>query len=33
LSVYSNISRVINSVGWILLLLRKSAPHSTSQPG
>jgi hypothetical protein len=31
-STYSNISWVVNSVGQILLLLRKSAPDSTSQP-
>jgi hypothetical protein len=31
-SVYSNLSQVINSVRGILLLLRKSAPDSTSQP-
>jgi hypothetical protein len=31
--VRSNLSRVTNRVGRILLLLRKSAPDSTSQPG
>jgi hypothetical protein len=31
-SVYSNLSWVINSIERILLLLRKSAPDSTSQP-
>jgi hypothetical protein len=32
-STYSNLLWVINSVGWILLLLRKSAPDTTSQSG
>jgi hypothetical protein len=31
-STYSNLSWLINSVGQILLLLRKSAPDFTSQP-
>jgi hypothetical protein len=31
-SAYSNLLWVINSVGQLLLLLRKSAPDSTSQP-
>jgi hypothetical protein len=30
---YINLSWVINCIGWILLLSRKSAPDSTSQPG
>jgi hypothetical protein len=29
---YDNLSRVTDRVGWILLLLRKSAPDFTSQP-
>jgi hypothetical protein len=32
-STYSNLSRVVNNVGWILLLLIKSAPDSNSRPG
>jgi hypothetical protein len=32
-SIYDNLLRVINRVGQILLLLRKSAPDSTSQSG
>jgi hypothetical protein len=32
-SAYSNLSWVVNNVGRILLLPRKSAPDSTSQPG
>jgi hypothetical protein len=31
-SVYSNILLVVDNVGWILLLLKKSAFVSTSQP-
>jgi hypothetical protein len=31
--VYDNLSRVTDRVGWILLLPKKSAPDSTSQPG
>jgi hypothetical protein len=31
-SVYRNLSQVVNNIGWILLLLRKSASDSTSQP-
>jgi hypothetical protein len=31
--VRDNLLRVIDTVGWILLLQRKSAPDSTSQPG